>query len=382
MKASPLSIFGAVQAGPPRVFFSAHRYVQGPGVLKSLGSYLAMFGSSKPALLLPPELPSFISEDVKAGLKAAGLEVMVVPFGGQCSLEEAGRHVETLRQAEADALIVAGGGKAIDTAKAASHRLDIPLVVCPTIASTDAPCSSVSVVYTPDGVFETVEFYNSNPDLVVVDTSVIAKAPFRFLAAGMADALATGYEARTCVRNPEARTMVGGRPSVAAATIAERCSETIFRDAAAAAEAAKSGVPNEAFENIVEANTLLSGTGFESGGLAGTHAVATALTVIPSVEHSFLHGEMVSVGILIHLLLEDDISEFQRALKLLKSLGLPVSFGAIGLDPRERADDVRKVVDAALNIEFMKNQPGPVTAEQLHAAVLRLEEEITLPAPA
>jgi glycerol dehydrogenase len=42
-------------------------------------------------------------------------------------------------------------------------------------------------------------FYRKYPDLVLVDSQVIAQGPPRLLVAGMGDALATWFEAKTCV---------------------------------------------------------------------------------------------------------------------------------------------------------------------------------------
>ena len=84
----------------------------------------------------------------------------------------------------------------LDTARAAAADLGLPVVNCPTIASSDAPCSALSVIYTDEGVFQEYRFYRKNPDLVLVDTEVIAQAPPRLLSAGMGDALATWFEAQ------------------------------------------------------------------------------------------------------------------------------------------------------------------------------------------
>lgn len=46
-----------------------------------------------------------------------------------------------------------------------------------TIASTDAPCSGCAVVYSDQGVFESVYYLKMNPQVVLVDTVVIAAAP-------------------------------------------------------------------------------------------------------------------------------------------------------------------------------------------------------------
>jgi glycerol dehydrogenase len=90
--------------------------------------------------------------------------------------------------------------------------------------------------------------------------------------------------------------MLPTRPTLASTAIAHACYDTLFDFGEAAREAVLRKEANEALERVVEANTLLSGVGFESGGLGAAHAVAQALTVIPSVEKEFLHGEMVALG--------------------------------------------------------------------------------------
>lgn len=84
-----------------------------------------------------------------------------------------------------------GGGKTLDTAKAIGYYQKLPVVVIPTIASTDAPTSALSVIYTEAGEFEEYLIYPKNPDMVVMDTAIIAKAPVRLLVSGMGDALST-----------------------------------------------------------------------------------------------------------------------------------------------------------------------------------------------
>ncbi|WP_130752349.1 glycerol dehydrogenase [Sphingobium xenophagum] len=370
----PIQIFGDDHAiSAPRVFFAAHRYVQGPGVLGRLCRYLPLVKSIKPAILYPVDLPESILYTVKLAFEGSSTSLHWAEFGGQCSHEEIDRQVAALRPLSVDSLIAIGGGKVIDAAKCVAHRLGVALIVCPTLASTDAPCSAAAVVYTAEGVFKDVEFFPGNPDLVVVDTAIIAKAPLRFLLAGMADALATGYEARTCIQNTKARSMVGGRISIAASTLANICSETIFTYADDAVAAAKAGIPDHAFEQVVEANTLLSGTGFESGGLAAAHSVASALTLVPSIEHGFLHGEMVAVGTMIHLQLENDLVELERVEELLARLGLPRALSDLGVEVRDGSEALDTIVDAACSMPFMQNEPFTVTASLLRNAITAVE---------
>ena len=145
------------------------------------------------------------------------------------------------------------------------------MISCPSLASNDAPCSAMSVIYTPAGVSDALEFFPHNPVLVVVDTRTIADAPARYLVAGMGDAMATWYEARTCTENPAARNMLAARPTLAAAALGDLCAKTLYSDGVAAVDAVRRHEVTPALNRVVEANTLLSGIGFESGGLAAAN---------------------------------------------------------------------------------------------------------------
>src|SRR4030095_10364647 len=107
---------------------------------------------------------------------------------------------------------------------------------------------------------------------------IIASAPERYLVAGMGDAMATWYEARVCLLNPAAVSMVGARPTLASCAIGEVCAQTLFKEGHAAAAAVAAHTVNESLETVVEANTLLSGLGFESGGPGGGHGAGHART--------------------------------------------------------------------------------------------------------
>ncbi len=76
-------------------------------------------------------------------------------------------------------------------------------------------------------MFERYRFYKKNPELVLVDTKVIANAPVRLLISGIADALATWVEARAVIE-AQGGTMVGQVPTIAAEAIARVCESTLF----------------------------------------------------------------------------------------------------------------------------------------------------------
>src|SRR5699024_3346000 len=146
-------------------------------------------------------------------------------------------------------------------------------------------------------------FYNKNPDLVLIDTAVVAKAPPRFFASGIADAMATWVEARATIKS-DGETMAGGKPSIAAQAIAKTCEETLFKYGIPAYHAVEKGLVTKQVEAVVERNTLLSRLGFETGGLAGAHAIHNGFTVLEGDIHKLTHGEKVGYGTLVQLMLE------------------------------------------------------------------------------
>ena len=96
----------------------------------------------------------------------------------------------------------------------------------------------------------------------------------------MGDALATWFEARTCTAG-KIKNMRGVGNTLSALTLAELCYKILLADGVEAINAARNRCPNDALERLVEANTLLSGIGFESSGLAAAHAIHNGLTVLP-----------------------------------------------------------------------------------------------------
>ncbi|MEE8041164.1 MAG: iron-containing alcohol dehydrogenase, partial [Pseudomonadales bacterium] len=251
----------------PRVFISPQRYIQGNGVVDSTGRYISLMKAKRAGVMASKRGLGADGARVVASLEAADIEVAVTTFNGESSMQEINDRFADLAEESVDCLIAVGGGKCIDAGRAVAYRMGVPVVIVPTLASNDAPCSALSVIYTPAGVFETVEFYPQSPALVIVDTGVVAQASERYLAAGAGDAMATWYEARVCLENEKARNMLGGRPTLASCALGEICAHMLYANGTAASKAVVAGVVDEALENVVEANTLLSGLGFESGGI-------------------------------------------------------------------------------------------------------------------
>ena len=294
---------------------------------------------------------------------------MVHSFGWECSLVEIERVKDTARKAKAQMIVGAGGGKVLDTARAAAAGLDLPVVNCPKVASSDAPCSALSVIYTDPGVFQEYCFYRKNPDLVLVDSQVIAQSPPRLLVAGMGDALATWFEAKTCVEG-HVRNMRGGASTRSALALAELCYRTLLEDGAEALQAIQTQVVTPALERLVEANTLLSGLGFESSGLAAAHALHNGLTAAPGT-HDFLHGEKVAFGLLVQLVLEGQPrSVVETVLSFASQVGLPITLVQIGLHELP-SDLLQQIANrATAKGETIHNEPFEVRPDMVADSIL------------
>lgn len=310
-------------------FASPTSYVQGKGVLFKSTPYLKGFGK-KPLLLTGNNVYKIVGAKFEQYLKDNDYDVQLVKFNGESSTNEINRISKLGKDNQVTVIYGLGGGKTSDTAKAVADNLGLPVVIMPTLASTDAPCSRLSVIYTDDGSFDHYRFYNQNPDLVLVDSQIIAGAPARLLVAGIADALATNVEAQA-VAQAGSDTMLNEKQTLVGNAIAQKCEETLFNYAHLAVAAVEKHVVTTALEKIIEANTLMSGLGFESGGLSGAHAIHDGLTTLEET-HDLTHGEKVAYGTLTQLMLEGaDEERYNKYLELILSLGLPTTLDDLHL---------------------------------------------------
>lgn len=351
-----------------RIIQSPGKYIQGADVINRLGEYLKPL-AERWLVVGDKFVLGFAQSTVEKSFKDAGLVVEIAPFGGGCSQNEIDRLRGIAETAQCGAILGIGGGKTLDTAKALAHFMGVPVAIAPTIASTDAPCSALSVIYTDEGEFDRYLLLPNNPNMVIVDTKIVAGAPARLLAAGIGDALATWFEARACSRSG-ATTMAGGKCTQAALALAELCYNTLLEEGEKAMLAAEQHVVTPALERVIEANTYLSGVGFESGGLAAAHAVHNGLTAIPDAHH-YYHGEKVAFGTLTQLVLENaPVEEIETVAALSHAVGLPITLAQLDIKEDVPAK-MRIVAEAACaECETIHNMPGGATPDQVYAALL------------
>jgi glycerol dehydrogenase len=336
-----------------RAFGSPRLYLQGPGLLDRAAEALAAIGARPFAVVDPVVL-----ERMGNRLAAALPDATLARFSGEITAGEIDRLVAAAREAKPGVVVGIGGGKAIDTAKGVSLALGLPIAIMPTAASNDAPTSRMIVVYDEAHRIAELRRLPANPDLVLVDTAIIAAAPKRLLAAGIGDAMSKAFEAHACA-DAGGINFFGGSPPIAALALADACLATLWRDAAAAMEAAGTGQPNAALENIVEAAVLLSGLGFEAGGLSLAHALTRGFTAHPATA-SAMHGEMVAYGTIVQLVHEGrphaacaDLARFAAG------LGLPVTLAGLGLATPSAAD-LEAIIAPTLAAPHIRHLRGPI----------------------
>ena len=342
-------------------------YIQGAGELANIGQHVKKTGG-KLFLLCSENSYKRVAAAVEPSLEGAGKQFQFCAFGGECSKAEIARVESLCAESGSDVLVAIGGGKTIDTGKAVADNLGLPVVIVPTIASNDAPCSGIAVIYNEEGVVVKAQFTTRNPDVVLVDSAIIAKAPVRLFAAGVGDALATWFEARAAHASG-AKSMARGKCSRTALAMARLCYDILRENTAQAMRDVKAGEASPAIETMLEATIYLSGVGFESGGLAAAHAINDGLAYLKEAKGLY-HGEKVAFGVLVQLVLEKaPKQELDEVLAIMKAAGLPMTFKQLGVEGTPDEAALRKVADAAcVPTQSTKNLPFPVTPEDVYNA--------------
>ena len=352
-----------------KVFIAPRRYVQGSGVLGRSGELISKIGKRVMVLWDAP-VRGIVGAPLLADLKKAGLSIEDVLFAGDSTKAEAKRVADLLKSSGCDVIMGVGGGKTLDTAKAAAAQAGTKMISVPTVASNDSPTSSYTVWYDEQGNCLGFESWFVNPDLELVDTAVIACAPVKSFVAGMGDALATWLEAEA-THKVRGSNLAGGTATLAALAIARLCYDILLEHGVNAKRAVEKKIVTPAVEKVVEANVLLSGLGFESCGCATAHMVANCLPSYPEC-HGLMHGHEVGFGLITQLCLDEDMS-VEQANKIVDfeiAVGLPVTFEDLGLKgvSRERLMKIGEICAGPGSL--CENHPFKVTPDSIVNAMI------------
>lgn len=360
-----------------RAFGSAHRYFQGPNALEMVGGVCAQLGN-QPLLVCDGIVHDLVFPVASAACGAQGQTLPWAQVRGEVTRAAVAALVQQARAdgAQVDVVIAAGGGKGVDSGKAVARELGAKLVVVPTSASNDGPCSKSFVFYDDQHRMESVEHMARNPDVVLVDTTLLVQAPRALLVSGIGDALCKLYEGNQ-TRKAQGINLFGGCNTIAAEQISLACDRVIREDSVAGLQALAQGRPNAAFERLTEALVLLSGLAFENSGLSIAHSITRGLPLVEGVGVS-LHGQHVGYGLLVQFILEARTPEFMaQQLAFYRAVGLAVNLTQLGAVTADKAT-IRLVAQGTMTSPHIKHFERPLTQTDLEAAMHQLETMTSL----
>ena len=348
-------------------------YIQGVGELSKLGFHARKLGE-RFFVLCTNTTWDRLGAVVEESLRSMDKDSVFWDFGGLCTWDEVERVRAAYEASGCDVLVGMGGGRVIDTVKAVSDRLGgCPVAAIPTVASTAAPCSDVSVLYDDSGVGVRVQLTRSHTDLVLVDTEVIARSPARFLAAGMGVALSTWFETRA-FRGSGAHNQEQLSCSHAVFHMTRLTYQLLLQDGIPALRAVEHNECDQHLENVLEACFYLTGVSVASGGLAAAHAISDGLARLPGAERMF-YGERVAFGVLVQLVLEDTSKEqWEEVFAFCKAVGLPTNLMELGVEQLDPAALLQVGEIACEAGRTMDNLRPGVTPEEVRRAILRVDE--------
>ncbi len=346
-----------------RAFGSPSRYIQGRDEINNLKEYTDDYGNSV-LILIDTFFYKEYSTKFQEMYREGNSQLITYEYQGEITSEKIDEIVDGFSEISPTVVVGMGGGKTMDTAKAVSSKFSATTVIIPTTASTDAPTIGLSVLYNESGEHIGARHYVKNPDLVLLDTEIIAKAPIRFLVAGMGDGLSTYVETRANLMSCSANYIGKGfRTTVAVKAIAEACHRTILEKGVSAMLAAKQGLCTVDVEDVIEANTLLSGLGVQNASCAGAHSIAEGLTVLEPCK-KLLHGELVAFGILVQLIVEGrSEEEIQEMYNFFNEVSLPTTLNMLGIG-NATVEELMTVAKESLN-SYWDVEPFPVDAQMV-----------------
>lgn len=347
-----------------RVFAGPLRYLQGPGALDLLSEVVAPYGV-RPAVVTDALVRDLFGEQIIARLGAAGLSPQMRVLPGEITAAAADEIAASLAGLGVGVVVGCGGGKSLDAGKAVSARLGVPVVTVPTVASNDGPTSRAVAMYDEAHRLVAVDQLTANPHAVLVDTALIAAAPVRFLRAGVGDAVAKTFEAAGCWAGTGVTTL-GTRPLRVGSAVADACYHTLRTHAAAGLAACAAGIVDDDLEALVEAVLLMSGLGYENGGLSLAHSLTRGLMQARGAQTA-LHGEQVAWATLVQRQAEGatDVADLRD---FLRELGLPTTLAELGLAAPTRVE-VQQIAEVTMTAPHVANLAQPVTTDALIAAI-------------
>lgn len=292
-------------------------------------------------------------------------------YGGECTYKNINRLTEIALSKEAEIIFAVGGGKAIDTAKGVGEKLGLPIITIPTIASTCAATTALSVVYDERGDFHSFNFMKKPAVHCFIDTGIIAKAPAKYLRAGIGDTIAKHYECTLASRGDEL-----SHSSAMAREISKMCVDPILNYGAKALSDCEKDESTFEVEQVILNNIVSTGLVSmlidEKYNGAIAHSLFYGLALLEHIEKNYLHGDVVGYGVLVQLAVDKDIEELKRLHEFFKGIGIPTSLKDIEVE--NNLDYLDKVLQETIDGPDMEHLPYVVTKEMIFEGIKIVEK--------
>lgn len=351
------------------VFFA--NYTIGPDAYEKVGEVCSRYGTR--ILLIGGE----------KGLKEAGgrlqkaisdTKLQIVDskiFGGDCTSKMIETWADYAKECKADMIFGVGGGKALDTAKGAADRAELPVFTFPTIAATCAATTALSVVYKEDGNFERFAFFEKPAIHCFIHSQIIAEAPAVYLRAGIGDTIGKHFECHFSARGDQlAHNSLLGRE------ISNLCYEPLLEHGVQALKDCEADRVSYALQQVILANIVSTGMVsllvLDDYNCAIAHSVYYGLVLLPGFEEHYLHGDVVAYGVLVQLAVDGQKEEMKKLKQFLQELGIRTTLKEMQVQLKQEC--LREVLEEIINGPDMEHIPYEVTAEMIFAAMEEVEQ--------
>ncbi len=359
-------------SGPQQYVFRPGAYDDLPRLLR-VGGYSRVailhgrIGWSKARVYLPDS----------SDLVGPNGSILDIPFSGECCIEEIERVRALVVDRDIHAILAIGGGKVLDTAKAAGLRAgDIPVILLPTLASNCSAWACLSVLYEADGTPVGHEVHPTQVAAVVIDPRVLVDSPVEYLRAGIADTLAKWYECSGALDDAPSWDLSAGLARHAAL----QCRNLLTAHGVAALRDLEAERATDSLLTVFQVNIQIAGLVGSFGGAYGrataAHAIHDGLSVLPS-QQGALHGIKVAYGTLVQLALENRWEELDELDSLYDELGLPHSLDELGVteESDEAIATIARVATLPMKtIHQLAGRTRPVAEKEVDTAIRALED--------
>lgn len=352
------------------------RYYQGSLLLSNFYRYVSHIGRNF-VIISDKRMRTLVEDRISEGFENSGSQCSYIDFGGECCNEEIEKLSELTMERNANGVIGVGGGKAIDTAKMVGDICGLPVVTAPTSASTEASCTCFSSIYSKEGKFQKILRLKNGPDVVLVDTDIISKAPSHLFVSGIGNAFSTYYESRSCERSG-VQNYFGCTRTHSTMTLAKLCWDLLLKNGAHAKADVEAKKVTRAVETVVEANIYLSGMSYVNNGCAASQGIYAGLTSI-TAPSDFFYGEGNAYGLLVQLIMEYTeankwaYGEWDQVIDFYKSVELPLKLSDLGITNADETIIGQIAKTACVSHSSIHNMPFEVNEKKVCNAIEQLE---------